>query len=161
GAPPSACTKYSPLSWSRINWPRRYPLRPATDVIGDRARACTIRRIGCRLPSDSLISGRTITSKTTRALTGLAGSRNVGTPSGPAPPKAPAGSGIHPAPAAPHPPEPGQPRPPRLGGRSPARAGDHHDLGAIDLPLDDLAELLGVAADDADAVDLRAGVAAR
>ena len=67
--------------------PRRKPLRPATEVIGDSVRACTIRRIGCRLPSDNRISGRTITSKTTSALTGFAGNRNVGTPSRPNCPK--------------------------------------------------------------------------
>ena len=39
------------------------------------------------LPSDNRISGRTITSKTTSALTGLAGNKNVGTPSRPNCPK--------------------------------------------------------------------------
>ena len=55
GAPPSACTRFAV---HRDHVPRRYPLRPATDVIGDSARACTTRRIGCRLPNDSPTSTR-------------------------------------------------------------------------------------------------------
>lgn len=58
-------------------------MRPGTELIGASVRACTMRRIGCRLPSDNRISGRTITSKTTSALTGLAGNRNTGTRSRP------------------------------------------------------------------------------
>ena len=54
----------------------------------------------------------------------------------------------------------GQHRADRLGRRAADAAGDHHDLGAVDLTLDDLAELLGVVADDADAVHLGAGVPA-
>jgi len=42
--------------------------------------------------------------------------------------------------------------------RTASAAGDHHHLSAIDLALDDFAELLGVVADDADAVHFRAGI---
>ena len=47
----------------------------------------TTRRIGCLRPSAIRISGRTITSNTTSALTGLDGSRKVGTSSRPSWPK--------------------------------------------------------------------------
>jgi putative ABC transport system permease protein len=59
----------------------------ALEVIGVIVRARIPRRLACRLPNDSRSRGRTITSKTTSALTGLVGSRNVGTPSAPSCPK--------------------------------------------------------------------------
>ena len=48
-----------------------------------------------------------------------------------------------------------------FGGGAADRARDHHHLGAIDLALDDFPQFLGVGVDDADAVHLGAGVAAR
>ena len=43
----------------------------------------------------------------------------------------------------------------------PTAPGDHHHLGAVDLALDDFPQFLGLGVDDADAVHLGAGVAAR
>ena len=78
-APPSACTRYSPVSWSRINCPRRNPLPAATGEIGSSVRAVTTRRIGCRRPaSTAATAGRSPRTPPART-TGLAGSRNVGT----------------------------------------------------------------------------------
>ena len=64
--------------------PADSPAPPHGAERGMMVRARTIRRIGCRRPRAMRISGRTITSKTTSALTGFDGSRKVGTSSGPA-----------------------------------------------------------------------------
>ena len=134
-------------------------MRPAIEVIGDSVRACTTRRIGCRFPSDNRISGRTITSNTTSALTGLAGNRKVGTPSRPSCPKPWTEPGCMATRVTSISPSSASTASHRLGRRAADRAGDHHDLGAIDLALNDFAEFSCVAADDADPVHLRAGVA--
>ena len=54
-----------------------------------------------------------------------------------------------------------QHRPDTLGGGATDRARDHDHLCAVDLALNDVAQLLGIGVDDADAVHLGAGVAAR
>ena len=55
----------------------------------------------------------------------------------------------------------GQHRADAFGGRPADRARDHHYLGATELALDHVAQFLGIGVDDADAVHLGAGVAAR
>ncbi|BCP35604.1 hypothetical protein MINTMi198_09740 [Mycobacterium intracellulare M.i.198] len=55
----------------------------------------------------------------------------------------------------------GEHRTHHFGRRTADGPGDDDDLGAIDLALDDVAKLLGAAADDPDAVDLGTGVAGR
>ena len=55
--------------------------------------------------------------------------------------------------------ESGQHRPQILRRRSADRTGDHHDLAAVEIALDDLAQLLGVGADNADPGHLGPGVA--
>ena len=83
-----------------------------------------------------------MTSNTTSALTGLAGSRNVGTPSRPKLAEALHGAGMHGDAVDVHFAEVDERRAHRLGRGAADRAGDHHDLGAIELTLNDFAEFL-------------------
>ena len=55
----------------------------------------------------------------------------------------------------------GEHRADALGGRTADGSGDHHHLGAIHLTLDDVAQLLRIGVDDADAVHLGARIPAR
>src|SRR6476660_8156558 len=92
-----------------------------------------------------------MTSKTTSALTGLAGSRNTGTPSGPSWPKPCTEPGCIAM---------------RVTSISPSwastdRTRDDDHLCAVDLALNDFPQFVRLGVDDADAVHLGAGIAAR
>ena len=103
-------------------------------------------------------TGRTITSNTTSADTGFAGSRNVGTRSGPEQAEALRRPGLHGHPGQVEVAELGQRLDHQFGAVPAGRAGDQHHLGHQQPGLDQLAEPPRIAGRDADPVGLGAGV---